>query len=392
MNHRPRYAAVAISLAIVIASGSERSLISQEEERDSEAVCRVLRGLCMRDDLRFDRVGCQAYSLHCDVRVGAIGDSVTDEYQGFSNLAGLGWVEQLADRLDFGASESKLSVRGEPRQTGFATNWARFGQAALDLQWALLLPLGLSPRLDTILPISAQVEGLRRQIEGSEIDVAIVYVGHNDAFIHWVTGGSFEEPGFDAFSQALVDRIAEIVDTLREAGDVRLIVSLNSLAGPVVIGAQSPSLQLAAQMVGPAMARHNEALAAAMSERGIPVTDLIGNIFVDSERYDSEARVIHVGEHVIGVDSIASVVDLLPAGAPLATGPCLSFGGSPWCSTPQYNLRFLVHDATHPTTIVQGLMANEFLEAIRQAFGFDLLPLSDDEILRNAGVANDETE
>jgi len=68
------------------------------------------------------------------------------------------------------------------------------------------------------------------------------------------------------------------------------------------------------------------------------------------------------------------------------------FGGSPWCSTPQYNLTFLVHDATHPTTVVQGLMANEFLEAIRQAFGFDLLPLSDDEILRNAGIAVAETE
>jgi len=47
------------------------------------------------------------------------------------------------------------------------------------------------------------------------------------------------------------------------------------------------------------MARHNEALTAAMSERGIPVTDLIGNIFVDSERYDSDARVIHVGAHAL---------------------------------------------------------------------------------------------
>ena len=238
MSHRPQYAAAAILLAIVIVASSEGSLIGQEPERDSEAVCGVLRGLCMRDDVRFDRVGCHAYSLQCDVSVGAIGDSVTDEYQGFSNLAGLGWIEQLADRFDFGASESQLSVRGEPRQTGFAKNWARFGQAALDVQWALLLPPGLSPRLDTIQPISVQVEGLRRQIEAGEIDVAIVYVGHNDAFIHWVTGGSFEGPAFDAFSQALVDRIADIVDTLRETGDVRLIVNLNSLAGPVVTGAR----------------------------------------------------------------------------------------------------------------------------------------------------------
>ena len=394
MGYWPRLVAAASVVAIAVVTMSEGTLIGQEQEsdRDPEAVCDALRGLCLRDDVRFDRVGCSAYSLQCDVRVGAIGDSVTDEYQGSSNLAGLGWIEQLAGRVDVGASEAQPSVRGEPRQTGFANNWARFGQAALDIQWSFLLPPGLSPSLDTIQPISAQVEGLRRQIEADEIDVAIVYVGHNDTFIHWVSGGSFEGAEFDAFSQALVDRIGEIVDTLRESGDARVIVNLNSLAGPVVTGARSPSLQLAAQIVGPAMARHNDALTAAMSERGIPVTDLIGNIFVNSERYDAEARVLSVGEHSIEIDSIASVTDLLPAGHPIATGPCLFFDGSQWCSTPQYNLTFLVHDATHPTTVVQGLMANEFLAAIRQAFGFDLSPLSDDEILLNAGVAPVETE
>ena len=384
MTHRLPVAGVAISLPILIFCLSEPSLHSQD--RDSEAPCNALRGLCMREDLRFDRIGCQAYSEQCNVRVGTIGDSVTDEYQGFSNLAGLGWVEQLADRLDFGASEARPDVRGEPRHTGFARNWARFGQAALDLQWSQLLSPGLSPRLDTIEPIAAQVDGLRQQIQADEIDVAIIYVGNNDVFLHWVTGGSFDGPGFDAFSQALVERIGEIVDTLREAGDVRLIVSLNSLAGPVVTGALNPALQIAAPIVGPAMAQHNEALTAAMSARGIPVTDLIGNIFSDSGRYDSEARVISVGEYVIAVDSVASISDLLPAGNLPATDPCQLLAGSMWCSTPEYNLQFLVHDATHPTTIVQGLMANQFVDAVRQSFGFVVSPLSDEEILRNAGI------
>ena len=168
-------------------------------------------------------------------------------------------------------------------------------------------------------------------------------------------------------------------------------MSLNSLGGPVVSGAQNPALQIAAQIVGPAMARHNAALTAAMTDRGIPVTDLVGNIFSDSERYDSEGQRMSVGEHVIDVDSVASITDLLPAGHPLATGPCQWLGGGKWCSTQQYNLKFLIHDATHPTTIVQGLMANEFIDTIRQAFGFVVTPLSDEEILLYAGIAS-ETE
>ena len=52
MSHRRQYAAAATLLAMVIVASSEGSLIGQEPERDSDAVCGALRGLCMRDDVR----------------------------------------------------------------------------------------------------------------------------------------------------------------------------------------------------------------------------------------------------------------------------------------------------------------------------------------------------
>ena len=277
----------------------------------------------------------------------------------------------MSDRLHVGVPEVNPSVRGEPRRDGFAKNWSRFGQAALDLQWRDILPPGLAPHLDTIEPIWAQVEGLSQQIADGEIDVAIVYLGHNDVFLRWATGGSFDDEAFVQFSGALVARIGEVVDTLLQAGDAKVIVSLNSLTGPVVAGTTNPALQLQAEIVGPAVAAHNVALAAAMSARGVPVTDLFG--FLESGRFDEETRTLSVGGYEISVDSVAEVTDLLPAGHPQATGPCQLLLTGPWWGGRR-------------RAVVHGLMANEFVAAIFDAFGFAIAALSDEEILAAAGL------
>ena len=132
------------------------------------------------------------------------------------------------------------------------------------------------------------------------------------------------------------------------------------------------------------MAAHNVALTAAMSARGIPVMDLFG--FFGSDRFDSAARMITVGGETFSVDSIAVITDLLPAGNPVATGPCRLLGPDLFCSTPAYNRNYLVDDGNHLSTIINGLMANEFVAAIRRAFGFRVAALSDQEILSSAGI------
>src|SRR6185369_16459693 len=129
-----------------------------------------------------------------------IGDSLSDEYQGaVSRLPGLTWTEQeQADaRISMGAHETNPGVRGEPRNNGYALNWARFGQAALSVQWNspavqnnpnVPASLKSDPRLQTIGQFDAQINGLGAQIAAGSVDVALVWIGHNDLFIRTYIG------------------------------------------------------------------------------------------------------------------------------------------------------------------------------------------------------------
>lgn len=98
------------------------------------------------------------------VKIGVIGDSYSDEYQFYSphRDAARGWVEILGatGRADFG--EFRTSSRGEPRNQGYATNWARSGATSDDLI------------------ASGQHAGLASQAASGEVEIAVVFVGGND--------------------------------------------------------------------------------------------------------------------------------------------------------------------------------------------------------------------
>jgi len=50
---------------------------------------------------------------------------------------------------------------------------------------------------------------------------------------------------------------------------------------------------------------------------------------------------------------------------------------------------FYLPDGTHPDTLVQGIIANAFLAAANLAYGTNLTPLTNTEILANAGLTPD---
>ena len=52
---------------------------------------------------------------------------------------------------------------------------------------------------------------------------------------------------------------------------------------------------------------------------------------------------------------------------------------------------FFLSDDVHPGTVVQGLFANMFIEAINRAYRAAIEPLSDQEILANAGIPDPNT-
>ncbi len=89
---------------------------------------------------------------------------------------------------------------------------------------------------------------------------------------------------------------------------------------------------------------------------------------------------LHYGNHVIAQSSTATLAQTIPSGHPNA-GPCDSSGQ---CATPAYAHNFIASDKLHPNTIAQGLLANEFLNALNPHLGVPIVLLSDAEVLTAA--------
>src|ERR1700744_891244 len=92
--------------------------------------------------------------------VGALGDSYTDEYQFYppDQTHARGWVEILAhtQKANFGAFQR--ATGGEPRNQGFANDWARFGATSDQM-------------------VAQQLPGLTGQVAAGRIKYSSIFVG-----------------------------------------------------------------------------------------------------------------------------------------------------------------------------------------------------------------------
>jgi hypothetical protein len=334
---------------------------------------------------------CKKYSERCEVKIGVIGDSLSDEYQGaVSRLPGLTWTEQVqaAERISLGANEADSSVRGEPRNDGYALNWARFGQAALSLQWNSQLvkdhpnvPASQKsdPRLQTIGSFDAQINGLAAQIAAGQVDVALVWVGHNDLFIRQYIGFA-QDGGQQAFFGQLIGKIVTAAATLRAAasadpGDIKAKVAIVGLAGAAA--ALNPSLSAAAASAGiPFIDSFNTAVNAIVNEQA------------QTGSYDVAGTALQPFTIVLSPFSAtpksASLADLAIPG----TGPC---GFNPatngiGCATPAYAGPFRHYDGVHPNTVYMGVVGNQIIANLNTTFGFAMQALSEAQLLDNAGL------
>lgn len=335
---------------------------------------------------------CKKYSERCDVRIGVIGDSLSDEYQGVvSALPGMTWTEQVqADaRISLGVNEDDPSVRGEPRNDGYSLNWARFGQAALGVQWSspevqnnpnVPPNLKFDPRLQTIGQFDAQIDGLGAQIAAGSVDVALVWVGHNDLFIRTYIGYA-GDGGQAAFFGALIGRIVAAAIELRDIAaadpeDIKAKVAIVGLAGTA--SALNPSLSAAAANAGITyIDSFNTAVSAIVSEQAstgsydVAGTDLLPFTIVFSPAFSATPKT-------------ASTADLAFPG----TGPC---GFNPatngiGCATPAYAEPFRHYDAIHPNTLYMGVVGNQIVTDVNTKFGFAMQTISEAQLLDTAGL------
>lgn len=332
---------------------------------------------------------CKKYSERCKVRLGVIGDSLSDEYQGVvSKLPGLAWTEQLhaQKRVSFGGYQADPTVRGEPRNDGYSRNWARFGQAALSPQWSDLtndprVPMSqrTDPRLQTIGPFDAQINGLAAKIAKGKVDVAFVWVGHNDLFIRQYIGYD-QDGGQEAFYGALITKIVTAAATLRSAAsqdpnEIKTKVAIIGLAGAA--SQLNPSLSSAAASAGiPFFDSFNTAVNAIVTEQA------------QTGSYDVGGTAVQPFTIVLSPFSatpkVASLADLSPTGpGPCGFNPATNAIG---CATPAYAGPFTQYDGVHPNTLYQGVVANQIVTDANTAFGFAVKTIADDQLLDNAGL------
>ena len=269
--------------------------------------------------------------------IGAMGDSLTDEYEGSSLSAGRNWLEQLvrARGLNFGAFSS--TARAEPRRTGYEYNWARSGATS-----------------DTLIS-EGQHTGLADQVAQGKVTLAYLGIGSNDFGFAYLSiyAGLTTGAALDALIDDVAANVTKAVDEVTARGPVKLVI------GNIPDYGIAPTLRLLfsdparRQRVTDATSRANAKIAALADARGIPIVDLFSfanTIFVSE------------GQLVVGGVNIA-----------------LASGDDP--------RNLFLSDGIHPGSVAQGLIGNAFLEAIRAAYGSTVTARSDQEILRDAGIA-----
>jgi lysophospholipase L1-like esterase len=272
--------------------------------------------------------------------IGAMGDSLTDEYQVDNYLSGLCWVEQLVESrgLNFGAYSS--TSRGEPRRSGYEYNWARSGATAT----------GNYP-----YDLPSQWAGLAEQIKAGKVTYICLAIGNND--LAWgnydaIARENLVGNDLEMFIDSVVERIEVALDEISSAGDVRLILCNIADHGETLPIQQKYNVEQRARVTD-ALKRANAKLTTIANQRVIPVIDIFGT------------------RSLLLQDSLT------------IGGVIINTKGA---SNEPHN--YFLSDGGHPGTVVQGLFANAFIEAINRAYHADIEPLSDQEILANAHIAD----
>lgn len=281
--------------------------------------------------------------------IGILGDSTSDEYRADDERGGeyaettLSWVEQLVESrdLDFG----RWGTWDEPRRTGYEYNWSRSGATA-----------------HTMIT-SGQHTGLAKQVAEGKVSVVILWIGGNDFHLkngpyEEIYNGTLNKAGVQKKIDAIIADIALATDTILAAGDVKM--------GIVTVTDQGMGQEAQQIYPDPAKRQRVTDVVNAVNAKIVELAEERGIVVIDSNRLGMELfdRVDANGYVVIAGEKIDTKQ---PGDEPhhLQLGDWIGHSG----------------------TVLSGLVANEvFIKPFNDAFGLGIDPLTDEEILRNAGI------
>ena len=288
-------------------------------------------------------------------RLGAIGDSLTDEYAEESYDYARSWTELLAEQrgVDFGPSAAEAGQPGaswgEPRRSGFEDNWARFGDTTAD---------AIQNAQDVGVADGARTRGVSH---------VVILVGGND-FSPW--SGAYDEIYDGIWSDAQIDawidgRIANFTSMLNvvEPTGAQIVIAnvLDFSAMPLISQGGFPDADRR-DRVADALTRLSQRVRQLAAERRLIFVDAfaLGKAIFGSNQ--NPRRILRVGNVSIDTSQADTVAGTSPTSA--------------W-----------VHDGVHPNTIIQGIIANVVAMALSLDDDVAIPAFSEAEILANAGLS-----
>ncbi len=287
-------------------------------------------------------------------RLGAMGDSLTDEYAEESYSYAKNWLEQLRlyRGIDVGPTAAEAGqpggTWGEPRRKFYKYDWAKAGAS-------------------TVAVITGgQASGLAAQYASAGVGHAVLLVGSNDfapstAAFSNIYNGTWSQAQVDNYIATRLANMGTIIDTATAPG-LKLAVS-TFLDYSIALSArkQYPD-PVKRERVSAVVRRINEGIHELCRARKMPVVDIYGIFGAIFGTNSNIHDVLHIGGQAIQLN----VADTI---------------------TNTNKLAGLCHDGVHPHTTLQAVFANYFITAMNLAWHAELAVFSEQEILAHAGVA-----
>lgn len=280
--------------------------------------------------------------------IGILGDSFYDEYRGSDGRGGeyAGVTFNLVELL---VRKRSLNLGpwgnwGEPRRTGYAYNWARSGANS-----GSLISKG-------------QHTGVAEQIAAGDVAFVFIGIGANDFNPYHgntyssIYAGTMSDGEVAAKIEGAIRNVTLAVDTVQEAGAQGVAITLFTQWEMDPTLPQTYPDAEGRQRVAEAIEAVNAGLQSMAAERGVAVVDQ--NALGGDLLSRLEGGLLTVGD--VEIDFMRN-------------------GDEP------HHVRLA--DGQHLGTVMSGLAANIYLvDLFNRQFGLDIAPLSEDEILQEAGL------
>jgi phospholipase/lecithinase/hemolysin len=269
--------------------------------------------------------------------IGVMGDSYSDEYRFYppDRSTARNWVEILASTrgLDFGPYAEQN--RGEPRNGGYAFNWARSDATSDDLIR------------------TGQHTGLAAQVARGEVGIVVLFIGGND-FINAMQRPDPIRAAGETLTRALANHRLAVNTILDASPRAKLVV------------VTLPDIRNLPEFAGP------------LREGGLPTA--AAEAFTKAiHRFNAQVRSLAVGDPRVALIDL----DLATRAANVLSTEYTLIGGRKLDRRHPGNALdcFFLADVRHPGTLGQGLMARMFIDTVNAKFAAGIAPLQTQEVL-----------